>query len=265
MSVLKTVTLLANAMIHSGTGLIGFANDEPVVRVLAFAPQNLRLNKNEWNKQSKRGILFIFYNQLTERKDWDVFIACVYGPVYPPWVCPPGNDSFTVCVLYLFLTTSPPSPYFSVSLSSRKKDQQNEMYKWQLCWCKGMQAGGPNVWSHTSAQLESLGWSEKFANSLTGSLWYHNGCMWRGWWDSKAGSCCSWPTPPALVPFDLDVSVTYAPIACPSMPSSFISLFLYHSVLYFSWGCFFLSYMEKIMKVFESKLLCCGYLICFGL
>ncbi len=121
MSVLKTVTLLANAMIHSGTGLIGFANDEPVVRVLAFAPQNLRLNKNEWNKQSKRGILFIFYNQLTERKDWDVFIACVYGPVYPPWVCPPGNDSFTVCVLYPSFSPPPLLPHISPFLYPAEK------------------------------------------------------------------------------------------------------------------------------------------------
>lgn len=124
--------------------------------------------------------------------------------------------------------------FLRFSIQPKKIDQQNEMYKWQLCWCKGMQAGGPNVWSHTFAQLESLGWSEKFANSLTGSLWYHNGCMWRGWWDSKAGSCCSWPTPPTLVPFDLDVSVTLCAYSMPKHAQFFYLSFSSYIIQFFT-------------------------------
>lgn len=52
----------------------------------------------------------------------------------------------------------------------------------------------------------------------------------------------------------------WEPIACPSMPSSF---FLSSSLLFINfWGvCLFLSYVEKIMKVFERKLIVCGYWI----
>lgn len=75
MSVLKTVTLLANAMIHSETGLIEFANDEPVVRVLVLASSGLSAPKSETKqkrvKQTNQREVFclFFYSQLTEHKD----------------------------------------------------------------------------------------------------------------------------------------------------------------------------------------------------
>lgn len=170
------------------------------------------------------------------------------GLYSPPWVCPPGNDSFTVCVLFLYPYFSPnslPAPYFSVSLSSREKKRKikHQMYKWQLCWCKETQAGGPNVWSRAFAHLDLSPWvgprSLRIADWI---LWYHNGCMWRGWWDSKGSLkqevAAVDPHRRLLYRLTWMYPSPYAPIACPSMPSSFISLFLflYHSVLYFSWG-----------------------------
>lgn len=76
----------------------------------------------------------------------------------------------------------------------------------------------------------------------------------------EAGSCCSWPAPPALVPFGLDVSVTLCAYSMPKHAQFFyLSLPLSFSSLLYLGVCFFMSYMEKIMKVFESKHLCCGY------
>lgn len=116
-----------------------------------------------------------------------------------------------------------------------------------------------------SPRLESLGWSKKFANRWLDTLipqrLYVTGMV--GFQRVfEAGSCCSWPAPPALVPFDLDVSVTLCAYSMPKHAQFFylsLSLPLSFSSLLFLGVCFFLSYMEKIMKVFESKHLCCGY------
>lgn len=165
------------------------------------------------------------------------------------WACTFPLESVLLAMIHsqfvysLYPSFSPPpflphiSPFLYQAEKRKTKDQQNEMYKWQLCWCKGTQAGGPNVWSHTFAQLKSLGWSEKFANSLTGSLWYHNGCMWRGWWDSKGSLklevAAVDPHRRLLYRLTWMYPSPYAPIACPSMPSSFISLSFSSSIIQF--------------------------------
>lgn len=120
---------------------------------------------------------------------------------------------------------------------------KDQMYKWQLCWCKGTQAGGPNVWSRAFAHLDLSPWVGPRSLRISDwILWYHNGCMWRGWWDSKGSLkqevAAVDPHRRLLYRLTWMYPSPYAPIACPSMPSSFISLFLflYHSVLYFSWG-----------------------------
>lgn len=171
------------------------------------------------------------------------------------WACTLPLESVLLAMIhsqfvYSFsIPISRPTPFlphispFLYPAGKKKRKIKHQMYKWQLCWCKGTQAGGPNVWSRAFAHLDLSPWvgprSLRIADWI---LWYHNGCMWRGWWDSKGSLkqevAAVDPHRRLLYRLTWMYPSPYAPIACPSMPSSFISLFLflYHSVLYFSWG-----------------------------
>lgn len=65
MSVLNSFTLLANGMIHSKTGLIGHANDEPEVQVLVSASRGLSAPKSEMKlkrvKQTIKERCFVYF------------------------------------------------------------------------------------------------------------------------------------------------------------------------------------------------------------
>lgn len=90
---------------------------------------------SETNNQREVFCLF-FYSQLTERKDWDVFIACVYGLVLSPLSLSSWQWFIhSLCTLSLSLSRPPPflphiSPFLYPAGKKKKKTIiKDQMYK----------------------------------------------------------------------------------------------------------------------------------------